>query len=233
MTAEERMRERAAQVCDALAKRREETAFEHRLCAEKSASNSARNAALYLREAAVAIRALPLEGEQGEPIPPGIPLTAEEQAFSDELDALQEQGEPAPAREPWCTYCGTDTHEDAKCWSTRPRPWGPQNAGYKSRPQAGPAREPGAEESLAAQRDPRWLEGISRDFLGALVGAQRGELDRLRAEMAQELHIVFDGPPAHQSGRFVEVETADGKSVSVGRWEQRGDYWHLILGERK
>jgi len=49
----------------------------------------------------------------------------------------------------------------------------------------------------------------------------------------EEIHIVFDGPPSHESGRFVEVETADGKSVNVGRWEKRGEYWHLIIGGKK
>jgi hypothetical protein len=48
----------------------------------------------------------------------------------------------------------------------------------------------------------------------------------------RELHIVFDGLPAHESCRFVEVETASGKSVSVGRWEKnekKGGLWSLIL----
>lgn len=44
-----------------------------------------------------------------------------------------------------------------------------------------------------------------------------------------EIHILFDGPPSHESGRFVEVEDANGKGIDVGRWEQRGKYWHLIL----
>ena len=44
-----------------------------------------------------------------------------------------------------------------------------------------------------------------------------------------ELHIVFDGPPGPEAGRFVEVETSDGKSINAGRWEQRGNYWHLII----
>ncbi len=39
--------------------------------------------------------------------------------------------------------------------------------------------------------------------------------------------IVFDGPPSRDSGRFVEVETADGKSVSAGEWKQDGEYWNL------
>lgn len=44
-----------------------------------------------------------------------------------------------------------------------------------------------------------------------------------------EIHILFDGPPSHESGRFIETENAKGEGISVGRWEQRGDYWHLII----
>lgn len=44
-----------------------------------------------------------------------------------------------------------------------------------------------------------------------------------------EIHVVFDGPPGPDAGRFVEVEDANGKSISVGRWEQRGNYWRLII----
>lgn len=44
-----------------------------------------------------------------------------------------------------------------------------------------------------------------------------------------ELHIVFDGPPNHESGRFVEVETRFGRSMRVGEWKQQGQFWHLIL----
>lgn len=43
------------------------------------------------------------------------------------------------------------------------------------------------------------------------------------------LVIRFDGPPSHESGRFVEVEI-DGKSRSVGEWKQDGEYWLLVLG---
>lgn len=43
------------------------------------------------------------------------------------------------------------------------------------------------------------------------------------------LAIRFDGPPAPESGRFVEVEV-DGESVSVGEWKQDGDTWVLVLG---
>lgn len=41
--------------------------------------------------------------------------------------------------------------------------------------------------------------------------------------------IRFDGPPGPESGRFVECETLDGKGLSIGRWEQDGDDWLLII----
>ena len=40
--------------------------------------------------------------------------------------------------------------------------------------------------------------------------------------------IRFDGPPAHLSGRFVEIEQ-DGKSISLGEWKRDGKDWLLIL----
>ena len=40
--------------------------------------------------------------------------------------------------------------------------------------------------------------------------------------------IVFDGPPGHDGGRFVEVEDSNGRSLSFARWVKREDgYWVL------
>lgn len=42
--------------------------------------------------------------------------------------------------------------------------------------------------------------------------------------------VVFDGPPAHESGRFVECERPDGSSCSVGQWIDRGNgLWALRI----
>lgn len=60
-----------------------------------------------------------------------------------------------------------------------------------------------------------------------LLAAERAK------QWPEELHIVFDGPPSPEGCRFVEVETPDGKSTNTGKWEQRGDYWHLIIGGDK
>lgn len=42
------------------------------------------------------------------------------------------------------------------------------------------------------------------------------------------IDVVFDGPPSHESGRFVEVEDPHGRSISYGQWVHRADgYWAL------
>ena len=62
------------------------------------------------------------------------------------------------------------------------------------------------------------------------------EIASLTARLAEAearvvpVHVIFDGPPSHESGRFVEVETPDGKSIRLGQWLNRGDgYWALVF----
>jgi len=51
---------------------------------------------------------------------------------------------------------------------------------------------------------------------------------------ADALHIIFDGPPGPEAGRFVEVETSDGRSVNAGEWNHREDgYWELVIPRRR
>ena len=46
--------------------------------------------------------------------------------------------------------------------------------------------------------------------------------------------VVFDGPPGPESGRFVEVEDATGKSISFGEWVERDDgFWALRIAVRE
>jgi hypothetical protein len=47
----------------------------------------------------------------------------------------------------------------------------------------------------------------------------------------QAINIIFDGPPGPNAGRFVEVETDDGKSISIGQWVQKGNYWSLRIAQ--
>jgi hypothetical protein len=42
------------------------------------------------------------------------------------------------------------------------------------------------------------------------------------------IDIIFDGPPGHTAGRFVEVENGNGRSINTGEWFQRSDkFWVL------
>jgi hypothetical protein len=42
--------------------------------------------------------------------------------------------------------------------------------------------------------------------------------------------VVFDGPPGHESGRFVECEDSNGKSFNAGEWIDRGNgLWALRI----
>jgi len=44
------------------------------------------------------------------------------------------------------------------------------------------------------------------------------------------INIIFDGPPGPESGKFVEVETDDGKSINAGEWIKREDgFWSLRI----
>ncbi|WP_032376702.1 hypothetical protein [Rhodococcoides fascians] len=48
--------------------------------------------------------------------------------------------------------------------------------------------------------------------------------------MSDYTDIVFDGPPCHESGRFIEVEDQTGASIKFGEWIDRGDgYWVLRI----
>ena len=70
---------------------------------------------------------------------------------------------------------------------------------------------------------------LQRAFMDDWLERYKAALASQDDSVMEELHIVFDGPPGPTAGRFVEVENAEGKSISVGRWEQHGNYWHLIL----
>lgn len=42
------------------------------------------------------------------------------------------------------------------------------------------------------------------------------------------IDVVFDGPPSAESGRFVEVENAQGQSINIGQWVDRGDGYRVL-----
>lgn len=50
------------------------------------------------------------------------------------------------------------------------------------------------------------------------------------ADVVERVHVVFDGPPGPEAGRFVECETPDGRSINAGDWHKRADgLWELCI----
>ena len=63
---------------------------------------------------------------------------------------------------------------------------------------------------------------------GCRESGNSGEQDG--AMSGKFIDIVFDGPPAPESGRFIEVEDEQGRSINAGEWIQRDDgYWALRI----
>lgn len=65
-----------------------------------------------------------------------------------------------------------------------------------------------------------------RELMERLLAADA----KLNEPVGEYVDIVFDGPPSHESGRFVEVENHDGRSINFGEWIHRPDgYWVLRI----
>jgi hypothetical protein len=78
------------------------------------------------------------------------------------------------------------------------------------------------------------LQKTIADMKDIADAALSAEADQGEAVVAEELRIVFDGPPGPEAGRFVEVENADGRSINAGEWRQRADgLWELVLSPRR
>uniref|UniRef100_A0A6M3L6N6 Uncharacterized protein n=1 Tax=viral metagenome TaxID=1070528 RepID=A0A6M3L6N6_9ZZZZ len=64
------------------------------------------------------------------------------------------------------------------------------------------------------------------------------EIERLRHRVAEleaqrmPINILFDGPPGPVSGRFIEVETDEGRGINAGEWIERPDgLWAMRIQE--
>ncbi len=67
-------------------------------------------------------------------------------------------------------------------------------------------------------------------FSNAIMCGYDEAMRRAASSETKELHVIFDAGPGPEGGRFVEVETPEGKSVNVGEWRERPDgLWALVL----
>lgn len=64
----------------------------------------------------------------------------------------------------------------------------------------------------------------------AVADALHAAYEAERAACPMELHFVCDGPPSHESGRFVELEDGHGRGLGIGDWRKRDDgLWALVV----
>ena len=53
--------------------------------------------------------------------------------------------------------------------------------------------------------------------------------NRTHGGVADYIDIVFDGPPSHDGGRLIEVESPAGIGLAIGQWIQDGELWRLRI----
>ena len=78
-------------------------------------------------------------------------------------------------------------------------------------------------DSTRTDGDLRLLDSLKE--VDAILAAG---FERLLDTESRLIDVVFDGPPDHDGGRFVELEV-DGFSVGAGEWVQNEDVWMLRL----
>ena len=80
----------------------------------------------------------------------------------------------------------------------------------------------------AYEQDP---ETVSLRAQARQLVERDAEIAKLKAiDASAYVDIVFDGLPAHESGRFIEVENAQGASIRFGEWIHRDDgFWVLRI----
>jgi hypothetical protein len=90
---------------------------------------------------------------------------------------------------------------------------------------------PSETEEQRREREIREVEEERHRNIAELFVQIKATIDALATNGCTTLiDVVFDGPPSHESGRFVEVENSAGASISVGKWLQRADgYWVLRI----
>lgn len=64
------------------------------------------------------------------------------------------------------------------------------------------------------------------------MGCRRGSGEQYQAMSQKYIDIVFDSPPAPDSGRFVEVENEQRQSINLSQWVHRDDgFWALRISQ--
>jgi len=70
---------------------------------------------------------------------------------------------------------------------------------------------------------------VNTQHSAIVLHALNNQQETKEERVLSAVNIVFDGPPSNKSGRFVEVENDEGKSITIGEWTERGNDWLLRI----
>ena len=159
----------------------------------------------------------------------------------------------AIGRPPWCfcRACGTmfnPEHTNTQPLDlTGPAPAEPVQEDTVTEPTETPAAEAKAPREVKHRPDPN--TPFTDDDLTKLPNWAQGKVKTLNAQLVHALeqlahtnpspeghpapapgdvYVVFDGPPSHESGRFVECEDAEGHGINAGEWVERPNGWWAL-----
>jgi hypothetical protein len=81
---------------------------------------------------------------------------------------------------------------------------------------------------ISKSLEPECAQVVDDEFFN-LIDAAAPSAD-MQDERGAFFDVVFDGPPSHVSGRFVEVEDEQGRAFNAGEWVDRGNgLWALRI----
>ena len=155
----------------------------------------------------------------------------------------------AVGRPPWCYCRNCQTMFNPEHTGIAPvKPQTEAAAPADPEPAAGTATDPPKEKRTMAPRpDPN--TPFTDDDLAKLPNWAQGKVKALNAQLVHALeqlahtkpspeghpapapgdvYVVFDGPPSHESGRFVECEDAEGHGINAGEWVERPNGWWAL-----
>jgi hypothetical protein len=74
-------------------------------------------------------------------------------------------------------------------------------------------------------------KGLNPELDAAVERAEKAE--RELASATKVVRVIFDGPPSHESGRFIECEDEQGHGIKAGEWKELDNgLWELAIRAR-
>lgn len=75
-----------------------------------------------------------------------------------------------------------------------------------------------------------WHRLYNKERLRANAAEEKLKALEARTPAPKVVRVIFDGPPSHESGRFVECEDEQGRGIKAGEWKElENGLWELRI----